>query len=99
MDDVARIWQEIAARPDGPMAFRFYLQPMMAAIYAVLNGLQDANEGKPPYFWALFTEPANRAANFCATGGNRSGTCSCSPSEWTSSISSSCSKLCARSRD
>jgi len=62
MDDLARIWHEIAARPDGPMAFRLYLQPIMATIYAVLNGLQDANEGKPPYFWALFTDPANRAA-------------------------------------
>lgn len=62
MDDLTRIWHEILARPDGPMAFRFYLQPIMATIYAVLNGLQDANDGNPPYFWAIFTEPENRAA-------------------------------------
>ena len=61
MDDLHRIWQEIVARPDGPMAFRFYLQPIMSTVYAVLSGLQDANDGKPPYFWAIFTEPAHRA--------------------------------------
>lgn len=54
------IWQEIAARPEGPMAFRFYLQPVMSSVYALLSGLADAREHKPPYFWALFTEPGRR---------------------------------------
>ena len=61
MDDLHRIWHEIVARPDGPMAFRFYLQPIMSTVYAVLSGLQDAHDGKPPYFWAIFTDPAHRA--------------------------------------
>ena len=61
MDYLARVWQEIAARPEGPMAFRFYMQPVMSIIYAVISGLKDAREHKPPYFWAIFTEPAQRA--------------------------------------
>lgn len=61
MDYLSRVWDEIAARPDGPMAFRFYLQPVMSMIYAVVSGLKDAREHKPPYFWDLFTEPTRRA--------------------------------------
>ena len=61
MDYLARLWDEIAARPDGPMAFRFYLQPVMSMIYATLHGLKDAREHKPPYFWDIFTNPAQRA--------------------------------------
>jgi hypothetical protein len=61
MDETpSRIWQEIIARPDGPMAFRIYMQPIMSMIYAVMGGMKDAREGKPPYFWALFTQPGRR---------------------------------------
>lgn len=60
MEYLSNLWQEIIARPDGPMAFRFYLQPTMAAIYAIINGLKDARRRKPPYFWALFTDPSHR---------------------------------------
>lgn len=62
MDDfITRFWSEIAARPNGPMAIRFYLQPIMASIFAIRDGWQDAEQGKPAYFWALFTNPAARA--------------------------------------
>ncbi len=43
------------------MAFRIYLQPAMATVYAIIGGLKDAREHKPPYFWAMFTDPAHRA--------------------------------------
>ncbi len=42
------------------MKFRLILQPVMAAIFAVRSGLKDAKQGKPPYFWAMFTNPENR---------------------------------------
>jgi hypothetical protein len=32
----------------------------MAVIFAVISGLKDARTGKPPYFWALLTDPAHR---------------------------------------
>lgn len=61
MDDVlTRLWQEIAARPSGPLAIRFYLQPIMAAIVAVRDGIRDARSGNPAYLWAAFTDPAHR---------------------------------------
>jgi hypothetical protein len=53
-------WQEILARPDGPLAMRFYLQPLMATIFAVRDGLRDARMQRPAYFWALFTDPVHR---------------------------------------
>ena len=62
MDDlVTRFWSEIVARPNGPMAIRCYLQPIMASIFAIRDGWTDAEKGKPAYFWALFTNPDARA--------------------------------------
>lgn len=58
----ARMWREIAARPSGPMAFRFYLQPTMAILVAIHDGLRDAREGKPAYFWSLFADREHRRA-------------------------------------
>ena len=57
---VTRAWEEIAARPEGPMAFRFYLQPATAIFFAIRDGLKDARQGRPAYFWALFTGDADR---------------------------------------
>ena len=48
-DSFSRIWQEIAARPGGPLAIRFYLQPLMATALAIRDGVADARLGKPPY--------------------------------------------------
>ena len=61
MDYLSGIWQEIVARPDGPMSFRVYLQPVMSTIYAIISGLKDAREGQPAYFWSMFTDPTHRA--------------------------------------
>ena len=32
----------------------------MSTVYAIISGLKDAREHKPPYFWALFTDPSHR---------------------------------------
>jgi hypothetical protein len=61
MDEMwMRFVENLADRVSGPMKFRLLLQPVMAVIFAVISGLKDAKTGKPPYFWALFTEPAHR---------------------------------------
>lgn len=63
MDDIlTRVIENLGARVTGPMKFRLLLQPLMACIFAVKSGLADAKTGKPPYFWALFTAGADRAA-------------------------------------
>jgi hypothetical protein len=50
---IARIWHQLVERPSGPMAFRFILQPLMAAIAAILHGRMDARTGRSPYFWTV----------------------------------------------
>jgi hypothetical protein len=60
MGDLSQFWQEIAARPAGPLALRFYFQPLMATLLAVRDGLSDARQGKPAYLWSVVTDPAHR---------------------------------------
>src|SRR6266481_4487199 len=55
-----RIWHDLVARPDAPMRFRFILQPLMAAIVAIRDGLKDARTGRSPYFWTLLRNPRER---------------------------------------
>jgi hypothetical protein len=43
------------------MKFRLVLQPCVAAFFAIRSGLADARAGRPPYFWTLVTDPAQRA--------------------------------------
>ena len=51
-----RIWSDIVDRPAGPMAFRFILQPAMAAICALFDGIKDARLGRNPYLWTILTD-------------------------------------------
>jgi hypothetical protein len=56
-----RAWDQLVGRVTGPMALRFVIQPTMAAILAVRAGLNDTKAGRPPYFWSVLTEPAQRS--------------------------------------
>ena len=55
-----RVVHDLFARLDGPLHFRFFLQPAMAIFLAIRDGLRDDREGKPPFFWSLFTDPGHR---------------------------------------
>ena len=55
-----RIWRQLIERADAPMRFRFILQPLMAAIAAILDGLKDARTGRLPYFWTMLGNPRER---------------------------------------
>ena len=57
-----RIWRQLLERPGGPMTFRFILQPCMAALAALHDGLRDARSGRKPYAWALITDAPGRGA-------------------------------------
>jgi hypothetical protein len=57
-------WSEIVARPSGPMAVRFYLQPLTAALLALRDGIKDARTGRAPYFWAMITGGSARRELF-----------------------------------
>jgi hypothetical protein len=50
-----RIWTDIFDRPSGPMAFRFVLQPAMAAVLAIRDGTKDAHLARSPYFWTVLS--------------------------------------------
>jgi hypothetical protein len=47
---IERLWHDLIERPDAPMRFRFILQPVMAAIVAIRDGLKDVRAGRKPYF-------------------------------------------------
>ena len=55
-----RIWEDLAGRLTGPMHFRLFLQPTMASIFAIRDGVRDARNGAPAYFWSLFADSAHR---------------------------------------
>jgi len=58
----SRFWKDILARPGGPMTFRFILQPIMATIAALHDGIRDARLGRSPYFWTILHSPQKRGA-------------------------------------
>jgi len=54
-----KVWDELIGRWNGPFAFRFILQPLVAAILAVRAGLRDARISRPAYGWAIITDSAH----------------------------------------
>jgi hypothetical protein len=63
MEDIShwqRFVEHLFGRLDGPLHFRFLLQPLMATVFAVMDGVKDAKNGKPAFFWAVVSAPAHR---------------------------------------
>ena len=63
MDDFShwqRFIEHLFGRLDGPLHFRFILQPVMATIFAIIDGVKDAKLGKPAYFWTVLVSPEQR---------------------------------------
>jgi hypothetical protein len=57
---LARGWENLMGRWDGPMSFRFLIQPTMAILFAIRAGLKDARHDEPPFLWALLSKPGSR---------------------------------------
>jgi hypothetical protein len=55
-----RYIESLFARLDGPLHFRLIVQPLMASIFAVIDGVKDAKLGRPAYFWELVSNPEQR---------------------------------------
>jgi Outer membrane protein beta-barrel domain len=62
MIDLSSFWADLVGRLTGPMTFRIVFQPLMSMSYAVRDGVRDARQGRPAYFWALFTRSSQRRA-------------------------------------
>jgi hypothetical protein len=61
MEDIlTRIFENLVDRVSGPMHFRVVMQPLMAVIFAIRDGMKDAREGRVPYFWSMFTDQGHR---------------------------------------
>ena len=56
-----RFWADIADRLHGPMTFRFYLQPTMAFVAALVDGIRDVRFGHKSFFWSADRDPTLRA--------------------------------------
>lgn len=57
-----RGWENIIARPSQSLALRFILQPVMATILAIRDGIRDGRSGRSPYFWTVLSDPVQRSA-------------------------------------
>jgi hypothetical protein len=64
---LAEIADHLVDRLDGPMCFRFVLQPTVASILGVLDGLRFAREGRSFLLWGGPSDPAERRAQRDAT--------------------------------
>ncbi len=61
MDDIFnRIAENLVGRLDGPLKFRFILQPTAAIVFAIRDGRRDALAGRDPYGWAVLTGAGQR---------------------------------------
>lgn len=59
--NTSRFIDNLIGRLTGPLHMRFLLQPMMAMFFGIRDGLRDARERKPAYFWEICTtDPAHR---------------------------------------
>jgi hypothetical protein len=57
---LARIWQNMLDRPGGSFGFRFVLQPVMATVAALRDGISDARTGRAPLLRTILTDPEQR---------------------------------------
>ncbi len=60
MDFLSRFFGSFLPRLDGPLHFRFFMQPAMAIIFAVIDGIKDAKLGRPAYLWTMVKNPDQR---------------------------------------
>ena len=58
MEEIAaRLVGNLIGRLTGPLTMRLFLQPAVAAVLAVRDGVKDAREDRPPHFWRMVTGP------------------------------------------
>ena len=65
MDEIVtiftRVWTDITSGAHAPLSFRLIIQPLVAAFFAIRTGIQDAQAGRPLFFWAVvLSDPARR---------------------------------------
>lgn len=59
-DFTGRFVADLLGRAEGPMNWRFVVQPSVAVVIAMRDALRDSREGGRPYLWAVFTHAGHR---------------------------------------
>ena len=62
MDSSLSVFERFIARLTGPMHVRFIVQPAMAILLGIRDGVRDAGEGRPPFLWSVCTQRERRKA-------------------------------------
>ncbi len=57
VEAMQRVAADLLARPSGPLAIRFIIQPLMAMGLAVRDGARDARTERSPYLWTILVDP------------------------------------------
>lgn len=61
MDPLVRTWADVTSGRHAPFSFRFVVQPLVAAFYALRAAKQDVRDGSGPYVWTLLHQPEKRS--------------------------------------
>jgi len=62
MEDLfKRIWENLIHRTEGPMHFRFVLQPAVSLFFAIRAAMRDTKNNTVPYFWRFMISKGQRA--------------------------------------
>ena len=64
---LTRLWEDLVGRIGGPMTMRFILQPTMATLFGIRDGLKYAREGRSFLLWGGPEDPVERRAQLLAT--------------------------------
>lgn len=51
---------DMGLRLTGPMALRFVVQPIVATLLGIRDGLRDAKAGEPPFIYDIVMSPKDR---------------------------------------
>jgi hypothetical protein len=57
---LARGWENLVGRWNGPMSCRCLVQPAVAIFFAIRAGWKDARADEPPFLWAVLSKSDRR---------------------------------------
>ena len=60
MTNLSSFVPDFIQRLDGPLHFRFFVQPLMAILLAIRDGTRDAREGRSAYLWTVLSDSTQR---------------------------------------
>lgn len=60
LDIFVRVWNNLVARTEGPMYFRFFLQPAVSLFFAIRAALRDSHNNTVPFLWRIWSSKGQR---------------------------------------